>query len=41
MVAPENEPSLALAAKLGFIRMRDAELPDGAAVTLFERLPSA
>ena len=39
MVAPENEPSLALAAKLGFIRMRDAELPDGAAIRLFERVP--
>jgi RimJ/RimL family protein N-acetyltransferase len=39
MIAPDNEPSLKLAARLGFAPLRDAELPDGAAVRLFERLP--
>jgi RimJ/RimL family protein N-acetyltransferase len=39
MIAPENEPSLALAGKLGFTPYRDADLPDGAAVKLLERLP--
>lgn len=39
MIAPENAPSLALAERLGFAAMREAQLPDGAAVRLFERLP--
>lgn len=38
MIAPGNEPSLRLAEKLGFRAFRDAELPDGAAVRLFERV---
>lgn len=37
MIAPGNEPSQRLAARLGFTPMRDAELPDGEAVRLFER----
>lgn len=37
MIAPENEPSQRLAAKLGFTPMRDTALPDGEAVRLFER----
>jgi RimJ/RimL family protein N-acetyltransferase len=39
MISPGNEPSLRLAARLGFKAMRDAELPGGDAVRLFERLP--
>jgi RimJ/RimL family protein N-acetyltransferase len=39
MTAPENEASTRLAAKLGFTPMRDAVLPDGDAVRLFERAP--
>ena len=39
MVVAQNAPSIALAAKLGFTPMRDAVLPDGDAVRLFERLP--
>ena len=39
MTAPENGASIALAEKLGFSPMRDAELPDGDAVRLLERLP--
>jgi RimJ/RimL family protein N-acetyltransferase len=39
MTAPENGPSISLAGKLGFTPMRDAVLPDGDAVRLFERLP--
>ena len=39
MISPENAPSLRLAEKFGFAAMRDAELADGAAVRLFERLP--
>jgi RimJ/RimL family protein N-acetyltransferase len=39
MTAPENEASIRLAGKLGFTPMRDAVLPDGDAVRLFERLP--
>ena len=39
MIAPENEPSQQLAARLGFTPMRDATLPDGEAVRLFEREP--
>lgn len=37
MIAPGNEPSLRLAGRLGFTTMRDAVLPDGGAVRLFER----
>jgi len=37
MIAQENTPSLALAAKLGFVPMREAILPEGEAVTLLER----
>ena len=37
MILPGNAPSLALAAKLGFAPMRDAQLPDGEAVRLLER----
>ena len=37
MISPGNAPSLALAAKLGFAPMRDAQLPDGGAVRLLER----
>jgi RimJ/RimL family protein N-acetyltransferase len=37
MIAPENEPSVKLAARVGFTPFRDTELPDGAAVRLFER----
>lgn len=39
MVSPDNAPSLRLAEKLGFAALREAELPDGDAVRLFERLP--
>lgn len=39
MTAPGNEPSVRLAVRLGFTPMREAELPDGEAVSLFERLP--
>jgi RimJ/RimL family protein N-acetyltransferase len=39
MIAPENAPSLALAERLGFDPIRETQLPDGAAVRLFERLP--
>jgi RimJ/RimL family protein N-acetyltransferase len=39
MISPGNAPSLALAAKLGFIAVREADLPDGARVSLFERAP--
>lgn len=40
MIEPGNEPSFALAGKLGFRRTREAVLPDGAAVQLFERITS-
>ena len=40
MISVGNEPSVALAGKLGFAPMRDTVLPDGDAVTLFERLPT-
>jgi len=40
MISVGNEASIALAGKLGFRKMRDAELPDGDKVTLFERLPA-
>jgi RimJ/RimL family protein N-acetyltransferase len=39
MIAPENTPSIRLAQTLGFTPMREAVLPDGEPVTLFERLP--
>jgi RimJ/RimL family protein N-acetyltransferase len=39
MISPGNEPSLRLAASLGFTPFREAELPDGDAVRLFERTP--
>lgn len=39
MIATANEPSMGLAGKLGFAPMRDAVLPEGDAVRLFERLP--
>lgn len=38
MIAEGNHASMALADKLGFAPMRDALLPDGDAVRLFERL---
>jgi len=37
MTAPANEPSIRLAAKLGFTPLREAELADGEIVKLFER----
>lgn len=40
MVAPGNAPSIRLAEKLGFKVLRDATLPEGEAVCLFERLPA-
>ncbi|WP_250893848.1 GNAT family N-acetyltransferase [Croceibacterium selenioxidans] len=39
MIEPGNEPSIRLAGKLGFTPMREAKLPEGGAVRLFERLP--
>ena len=39
MTAPENEPSIRLAEKLGFAPLREAVHPDGDTVRLFERLP--
>jgi len=39
MVSPDNAPSLALADRLGFAPMREAQLPDGHAVRLYQRLP--
>jgi RimJ/RimL family protein N-acetyltransferase len=38
MIAVRNEPSLKLAARLGFSPLRQAELPDGDVVQLLERL---
>ena len=38
MIATQNEPSLKLAARLGFTPLRQAELPDGDSVELLERL---
>jgi RimJ/RimL family protein N-acetyltransferase len=39
MTAPENEPSIRLAGKLGFTLLREAQLADGEIVKLLERLP--
>ncbi|BBC71387.1 GNAT family N-acetyltransferase [Altererythrobacter sp. B11] len=39
MISCGNVPSLRLAAKLGFRRMREAQLPAGDSVILFERPP--
>lgn len=38
MIDPGNDASLRLARKLGFVPMREAELPDGERVLLFRRL---
>lgn len=40
MISQGNEPSMRLAGRLGFRPLREATLPDGAAVRLFERLPT-
>nr|WP_243415076.1 GNAT family protein [Altererythrobacter segetis] len=40
MISVGNEPSLKLAAKLGFTPLRQTELPDGDVVQLLERLPA-
>jgi RimJ/RimL family protein N-acetyltransferase len=40
MIAVGNEPSLKLAARLGFAPLRQTELPDGDVVQLLERLPA-
>jgi RimJ/RimL family protein N-acetyltransferase len=37
LITPDNRPSLGLAAKLGFVPLRDAAMPEGDAVRLFER----
>lgn len=39
MISPDNAPSLALADRLGFTAMREAALPDGETVRLYERVP--
>ena len=39
MISPGNEPSLRLAARLGFAPFRDAELSNGETVGLLERKP--
>ena len=39
MISPGNERSIGLAGKLGFTPLRDAVLPQGEDVRLFERLP--
>ena len=39
MISVGNEPSVHLAGKLGFTPLREAVLPDGDAVRLFERVP--
>ena len=39
MIDPDNAPSIALSAKLGFVEMRRTELADGSPVILFEREP--
>lgn len=40
MIEQGNQPSLGLAARLGFREMRIDRLPEGAEVVLFERLPA-
>jgi RimJ/RimL family protein N-acetyltransferase len=40
MIAVGNEPSLKLAARLGFTPLREATLPGEDRVQLLERLPS-
>jgi len=40
MISLGNEPSLKLAAKLGFTPLRQSALPDGDVVQLLERLPA-
>jgi RimJ/RimL family protein N-acetyltransferase len=37
MITPGNAPSIRLAERLGFVALRDAKLPAGDAVQLFER----
>lgn len=37
MIDPDNAPSLTLAAKLGFVPMRDGQMPDGSVVQLLRR----
>lgn len=39
MISQDNARSMALAGRLGFKLMRDAKLPDGDEVRLYERLP--
>ncbi len=39
MIAPENAASIKLATRFGFTPIRDAALPDGEPLRLFERLP--
>lgn len=39
LIAVGNEPSLRLAERLGFAPLREAVMPDGDAVRLFERVP--
>jgi RimJ/RimL family protein N-acetyltransferase len=41
MTAPGNARSIGLAKRLGFVPMREAVLPDGEPVRLFERVPEA
>jgi RimJ/RimL family protein N-acetyltransferase len=41
MIAPGNAASIGLAGRLGFTPLRDAVLPDGEAVRLFERPAAA
>ncbi len=40
MIAPGNASSIRLAGRLGFAPLREATLPDGTAVHLFERVPA-
>jgi RimJ/RimL family protein N-acetyltransferase len=39
MTTPDNAASIGLAGRLGFTPLREAVLPDGEAVRLFERVP--
>lgn len=41
LIAPGNAPSIRLSKRLGFAPLRDAAMPDGEAVRLFERAPAA